>query len=313
MKKLRSTGKKAVALSSAASLLGTSCSGYLDPSFNEADNKTQNESQVSGTRSLPICDGLTEDEYAFIDATVRLIEDLINEKVNPSMLNKDSKTVLESYGYTGNIVMDQDLLKILCAFGNQEFVEAVKGQDIDKFFTLAQKNGLLRYGIDQKTKDINFESLPEPTKQLINDISKSRVINSKYVVHKRAVSDWFVDSVAVAAVVALAAIEVAIFVMVAVLVVGHSEHAPATAKFSTQVAFNKLMNARKVDVWDAFIKHNGTEELYTFMNTQVTGLCDVTIKAIDEFCPEYWDSHSKTETRSSFEIMFMNYLLESEE
>lgn len=285
----------------------------MEPSFYEADNTTKKESQLPGTRSLPICDGLTEDEYAFIDATVRLIEDLINEKVDLSMLNKDSKRVLESYGYTGNIVMDDDLLRILSAFGKPEFVEAVKNQDIERFLNIAQKNGLLRYGIDQNTKDINFKSLPEPTKQLIANVSKSRIINSKDVVHQQAVSDWFVDSVAVAAVIAIAGIEVAIFVMVAVFVVAHSDQATATANFSTQVAFNKLMNARKVDVWDAFTQRNGTRELYTFMDNQITELCDVTIKAIDEICPEYWDSHSKTETRNSLGIMFMNYLFESEQ
>lgn len=312
MKHLHSTGKKAVALTSAASLLGTSCSGYLDPSFYEEDILMTKESQHSGTRSLPICDGLTEDEYAFMDATVRLIEDLIKEKIDISMLNNDSRKVLESYGYTGDIVMDDDLLRILSAFGKPEFVEAVKNQDIDSFLNIAQKNGLLRFAIDQNTKCSNFDSLPEPTKQLITNISNSRSINSNEVLKQQAVSDWFVDSVAVASVIAIAGIEVAIVVMVAVFVVGYSDQGPATANFSTQVAFNKLMNARKVDVWDAFTQRNGTMELYNFMDNRITELCDVTIKAIDEVCPEYWNNHSKTEIRNSLGITFMNYLFESE-
>ena len=312
MKKRHSTEKKAVALTSAASLLGTSCSGYLEPSFYEGDIKTEKENQLPGTRSLPICDGLTQDEYAFMDATIRLIEDLINENIDSSMLVNDSKGVLKSYGYTGDIVMDHELLIILSAFGKPEFVKAVKNQDIESFFNIAKKNGLLRFTINQNTKNSNFNSLPEPTKQLITNIRNSKTINSKDIVKRPVVSDWFVDSVAVAAVIALAGIEVAVVVMVVVLVVGHSDQGPKTANFSTQVSFNKLMNARRVDVWDAFTQRNGTMELYNFMDNRVTELCDVTIKAIDEICPEYWDNHSKTEIRNSLGVTFMNYLFESE-
>ncbi|MDE7180808.1 MAG: hypothetical protein K2N88_06390 [Muribaculaceae bacterium] len=312
MKQRNSTGKKAVVITTVASLLGSSCSGYLEPPLHEESPKTNKVDQNTGTRSLPIYEGLTEDEYAFMDAIIRLIEDMINENIDPNILKNDSKHVLESYGYAGEIIIDDDLLRILSAFGKVEFTEAIRNQDIDSFIKVAKEEGLLRYDIDQRTKDIDFENLPEPTKQLITNIRKSREINNKDVFTQQAISDWFIDSVAVAAVIAIAGIEVAIVVMVVVLGAAKSDRISSVENFSTQVAFNKLMNARKVDVWDAYTQYNGTVGLYNFMDKQITELCDVTLKVVDELYPEYWDIHSKAEIRNSIGILFMNYLFESE-
>lgn len=312
MKQRNSAGKKAVALTTAASILGTSCSGYLEHPLSEDDSATKKESNLKGTRSLPICDDLTEDEYAFVDAIIRLTEDLINENIDSSTLNDDSKNVLESYGYTGEIVMDEDLEKILSAFGNKEFVDAIRNQDVESFINIAQVNGLLRRDINPSKEYNGFESLPEPTKQLITKIKKTRIINNKEMVIQQEISDWFVDSIAVAAVIALVGIEVAVIVMVVVIGAANNNQISATEKFSTQVAFNKLMNARNVDAWDAFIQRNGSTGLYTFIDHRITKLCDVTISAIDEIYPEYWNNHSEVEIRNALGITFMNYLFESE-
>lgn len=311
MKQRHSKGKKAVAITTAASLLGTSCSGYLEQPLLEEDLKTGNVCQITEDKSLPIFEGLTEDEYAFLDAIIRLIEDLINESIDPNILKNDSKQVLESYGYTGEIIMDEDLHVILDAFSNTDFTEAIRNKDIDGFIKVAQKNGLLRSDIDKRTKDFNFENLPESTKQLIKKIRTSKNINDKDAGTQQAVSDWFIDSVAVAAVIAIAGIEVAIFVMVVVLGATNNDQVSPDKKYSTQVAFNKLMNAKQVDVWDAYTQRNGSTELYNFMDDQITELCDLNMKFIDELYPEYWDNHSKSETRNSLGIIFMNYLFES--
>lgn len=312
MKQRNSAGRKAVALTTAASILGTSCSGYLEHPMSEDDPSMIKESNRTETRSLPISDDLTEDEYAFIDAIIQLMEDLINENIDPSALNGDSKHILNLYGYTGEIVMDEDLEKILSAFGNKEFVDAIRNQNIESFINIAQENGLLRHDINPSAEDNNFEDLPEPTKQLITKIKKTRIVNNREMYIQQEISDWFVDSIAVAAVIALLGIEVAVVVMMVVIGAANNHQISATENFSTQVAFNKLMNARNVDAWDAFIQRNGSTELYTFIDHRINQLCDVTIGAINEICPEYWDNHSEVEIRNALGITFMNYLFESE-
>lgn len=313
-------GNKSIALTTAVSLLGSSCSGYLEPPEPKATNQTEKdniEGLTRASRSISVSKSLNDDEYAYLNAIIRLTEDLISGHCNSYDILDDPQNMLLTYGYTGNITPDKDLLRILSAFGDSKFIEAINNHDVTEFIRIAKEKGLIQFDIDTTTPfNSNIENLPESTKNLIAKLSEYRSVNTQSAkapgISNEAISDWFVDSVAVAAVVVLVGIEVAVVVMVVGLAIQQDQTISESTPFSSKLALNRLLNAKQVDVWDVYIQKNGTADIYTFIDNRINELCDYTIMAIDEFAPEFWEQNSKVEVRNNLGLLFMNYLFECE-
>lgn len=312
-----SKGRKSIALTTAVSLLGSSCSSYLEP----FDDPTSMPIQDTFTRSLetkklPLSELLTDDEYAFLDAIIHIAEDLANGNFNSRDLESNIQEILLQYGYEGKILPDSSLMKILIAFGDSDFVDVINNHDLSGFIRLAKEKGLIRK--DNPIQDLSgIDNLPETTKNLIAKIVQNKVAQNQKTSDGSSnfdyeINDWFVDSIAVAAVMVLVGIEVAVIVMIIGLEAPQNLPIEANEEYSSKLTLNRLMQAKQVDVWDAYIQTNGINDIYTFVDERVNKLCDATLLTIDELAPEYWNEHSRNEVRNKITLLYMNYILECE-
>lgn len=314
MKKDFSKGRKSIALTTAVSLLGSSCSSYLEPPGNPMACPTQETFTRSlESKILSLSEVLTDDEYAFLDTIIRITEDLVNGNFNSIELENNPQKILRQYGYEGDILPDESLLKILIAFGDTDFVEAIKNRDLLGFIRLAKEKGLIRKDNAIQT---DIDNISDATKSLISKIVQSKSIqtqgNSAPPISNAEFSDWFVDSIAVAAVIVLVGIEVAVFVMMIGMATQPNQTIEQNGEYSSKLALNRLMQAKQVDVWDAYIQTNGMDDIYTFVDERVNQLCDATLQTIDELAPDYWNQHSRNDVRNNMTLLYMNYFFECE-
>lgn len=316
---LHNKTKKAIAISTIAGLLSSSCSGYLAPSHEEE----QRILNSVASRTLPISDEMTQDDYEYLDAIVRITTDLIEGSGNQnvlSLIGTNPQALLAAYGYTGSQALDEDLAKILLAFQDVDLVNAVQNHDIESFLNLALEKDLLRFdSIDSSDPD-SSANLSETSQALLDKISNLRdykPARGHHPTSQTRFSSWFIDSVAIAVVVVLIGIEVGVVVMAFVLGEVDNDRNPdqdgdaptqENDSISVEIILDRLARSKRAGVLDAYIQANGLQDIIAFANERVDTIWQAMCRSIDEVNPEFWELHSREEVRTNLAVTFTNYL-----
>lgn len=287
--------RKTVIITTVGSLLGTSCSGYLEPASLQLEIEDHTTSRV-----VSISDTLTDDECEFLNAIIRLIDDIISDKFISDNLLLDSKDVLIKYGYYGNIIIDDNLLKILIAFSDANIRKAIENRDIVEFISLVNNLGLIGDG----QSNIDLSNINEELLKKLNDL-KSFDFGATY---QQAVNNWFFEIGIVAFAVALVAVEIAVYT--GIMVAGEMQYSESNNKSvsNSDLILGKMIQSKSVNVWDAYIQKNGVSDFYIFAENEINEISDLVIKIIDDVNPDYWNSNTKEAVRNSIAVFYINYL-----
>lgn len=133
---------KMIAGTVSASILTHSCVPYgdLDDSLYSFDD----QKDELGKNAIPIRINLDSNQAAYLGLIQKLSEDIIKHPVIAKQFYNNPKLFLERYGYKGDINLDDDLLQLIIALGDEDINRAVKLGDADLFIDLCSKKGLLK-------------------------------------------------------------------------------------------------------------------------------------------------------------------------
>ncbi|GHT78844.1 hypothetical protein AGMMS50262_21910 [Bacteroidia bacterium] len=96
-----------------------------------------------GQLAIPMQINLNSSQAAYIGFIQKLSEDIIKYPVIAKQFYNNPKSFMERYGYKGDINMDDDLLKLIIALGDDDINRAVKLGDAGLFIDLCSEKGLL--------------------------------------------------------------------------------------------------------------------------------------------------------------------------
>lgn len=123
----------------ATSILSSSCTYYHSEDVYDRYEPTRN----IGDALLPISIKIKPDDARYIKALQKLSIDILN---NPEIANEalnNPLTVLNKYGYNGDIRLDDTITKIILALGNKEINDAIKNKNMNDFVALCKKYNLI--------------------------------------------------------------------------------------------------------------------------------------------------------------------------
>lgn len=139
----------------ATSIIGASCSGY----FNDNIYEQQIPESDLGHAAIPISLKLKASDAKYINALQQLSMDIFENPEIAQKVYSNPETVLESYGYSGAIKLDDSLIKIVLALGNPEINAAIKEKDMSKFIKLCRKYGFISsYSNSELFKDDYYQA-----------------------------------------------------------------------------------------------------------------------------------------------------------
>jgi hypothetical protein len=142
MLKMNKHVTKVVAGTLSTSILAHSCipfSGYDDLLYN-----FEVQSEEFGKNAIPIRLKFDPNQAAYMGFIQKLSEDIIKYPVIAKQFYNNPDIFLERYGYKGDINLDDDLLKLIIALGDDDINRAVKLGDAGLFIDLCSKKGLLK-------------------------------------------------------------------------------------------------------------------------------------------------------------------------
>jgi hypothetical protein len=151
-----------------ASILTHSCVPYA----NQDDSLYSFDLQKGelGKNAIPLRINLDPDQAAYLGFIQKLSEDIIKYPIVAKQFYNNPKLFLERYGYKGSINMDDDLLQLIIALGDEDINKSVRLGDASLFIDLCSKKGLLknsdemyanlRNQLDNQLIDMDLELLP---------------------------------------------------------------------------------------------------------------------------------------------------------
>lgn len=208
-----------------AALVGTgtiapSCSGYM----NEYQVK---ESELSDEGVSAITMNLSKEEADYLNFLIKLCEDVVDTPIVAREFSKNPQLFVEKYGYKEFVDIEENMLKLILALGDDDINEAIKTGNIKDALILMKDKGLLDSNSYSK---INLSE--EQTKELL----KAFNIDTS-------------DEIALCTTVAAACIFYVVVGAVSVLVVAYTALAGVTAVASLAVA-------TKVEAYGTYSNYN---------------------------------------------------------
>jgi len=164
MKKGDSLTKSILGLS-AASLIAASCSN--DNLWIESDEKSEYLVTLDDEGKAALSINLTQDEIKYLNFLDKLGRDVIKEPVVARQFASDPSAFVQQYGYNGKISLDEGLLKLVLALGDEDINTAVNQNDITTALALMQDKGILD---DISNSDINLKFSDEEIKKIYSEM-----------------------------------------------------------------------------------------------------------------------------------------------
>ena len=134
----RKTFKSVVSGTLASSILVNSCSV---PPINDSLYEKYVPQKDIGDELLPIAFQLKPDDAQYIKALQLLSVDILHDPSIAEAVIADPNGILKKYGYDGVVCLDDSVIKIILALGDEEINQAVKDRDIHKFVDLCRQKG----------------------------------------------------------------------------------------------------------------------------------------------------------------------------
>ena len=134
-----------------ASTLASSCI----PNFGGNDciyNVNPSNDDELGRMAIPISVELSEENVKYMAFLQKLSSDIIREPNIAKEFAKDPEKFAERYGYDAPISLDEGMLNLVLALGDEKINDAIKNNDIRLFYDLCKEKGLFK--LDSNLKEL---------------------------------------------------------------------------------------------------------------------------------------------------------------
>lgn len=146
---------------SSVSIIAASCSS--DGLWTESDENTEYLKSFGDEGNAAISINLTHDEIEYLKFLDKLGKDVIKEPAVARQFASDPNAFIQQYGYKGEINLDEGMLKLVLALGDEDINTAVNQNDITTALALMQNKGILD---DISNSDINIKFSDEEIKKI---------------------------------------------------------------------------------------------------------------------------------------------------
>ncbi len=169
--KKKITPKQIIAGSLAATMLAQACT---EGTFYFADENVidiNNRSHPNGDLIIPLELNTTTEEKEYFVFLNNLAADIIKYPAIANSFAKDPAEFLERYGYTNkNISLDEGMMKLVLALGDEEINEAISQNDIKKLVRLCRDKKIVEYVKDSDIDRINTLLNKNPKLFRLNEV-----------------------------------------------------------------------------------------------------------------------------------------------
>ena len=252
-----------VAITSTSVVL-SSCSGY----FNDCDFIEETQLQDIGENAIEI--SLSNEDSDYLDMLNKLGNDILREPEIAKDFSKNPSKFLSKYGYEGDVDLDENMMRMVLALGDEQINAAIKNNDVGLAVKLMEEKGLL-YN--------TFTNLSLTDEQInrINELMKIDGENTRagqYLSRTQAVLLVVTVVYAVAAIVSQAAVAYNVALAVNALA-GVNAVAGFNAVYSTNVKVSSLTRLNQMS--------NVVENNYVLKILDLKGITDGTYIAANEY------------------------------
>lgn len=120
------------------SIIGSSCTGYI---LDDYQNVIEANLSDSGDAAIKI--ELTNEEIDYLSFLNKLGNDILKEPLIAKEFAENPQAYLIKYGYDKNIDIDESLLKLILALGDEDINCSINEGDVKKTILLLKQKGLL--------------------------------------------------------------------------------------------------------------------------------------------------------------------------
>lgn len=252
---MKTNGKltKIVAGTLASSIFASSCSeGFVEK---EEFLKSEQKGSEDVNNALISMNVETNPEFAkYVDFLGKLSSEIISNPEVAKKFVKQPELYLKKFGYNESVNLDDPIMRIVIALGDEEILNTIKNNDVDTFLSLLEKKNLLS---NNEMEDANVQIYKSV--RLLN--------NSNNGIAKSLLKTQIQRDKALVALVAVAVIAVA---AMAVSVVTFFWTVGRNANIQ-----NLYANEPVLGVWN--MKSGGTTDFYVvdkYLETKLQGVVD---------------------------------------
>jgi hypothetical protein len=190
-------------------ILGASCKPY-------SDNQIVISASLpaKGTHAMEL--DLTKDELDYLRFISKLSDDIVKHPVIAREFAKNPQLFIEKYGYNATIDLDENLMKLVLALGDEDINKAINAGDVKMVLKLMENKNLLN-DFSNSYSSVNFSE--EQTKEIltlmgvdIEDIECYSCTPAVFCVILLAVVFLYVGAVTIGAAALVAALGLALWV-----------------------------------------------------------------------------------------------------
>jgi stage V sporulation protein SpoVS len=276
--------KKVVTGTVSASILASSCVPHPDITDDDSIYGVNGFDENLGKIAVPISINLTPKGAKYIAFLQKLSEDIIRDTAIAREFSKNPESFLQKYGYNESISLEEGMLKLILALGDEDINNAIKNNDIKQFYNLCKGKDLLN--ASTFTSLVNNDEIRDKINELGLDNSAIPELQALFL-----------------AVPVLIFIAVAVFVAVAaeVLVYVHSEASTiGQAQFLMEAVTD---NNPILKIWALRDKKDKT---YLVVDEFVENQINETIETIKQQIPSYFEKNSEEDLRNLLKLNILN-------
>lgn len=284
---------KATAKILSASILTQSCGGdsVLMNGGAEHINEEWIHLRPFDSTIVPLELGLEKSAVRYTDFLAKLAHDIVGDPVVARSFSADPNKMIEAYGVEDlKISLDDELLQLIIAMGDEEIVSSIREKNISKYLRLCREKGLF-----------DRFSMSEHFSPLLRDLNSS--VNQVGSLVTRSNEDSSVVAVAAAVLVGVVAViwAVAVTHVGAMNVVDVATAVHVSAAISTVTIasgeeaksqeIRNLMNSRVLKIWNMQSADSNTT--IAVAEAYIEQLANQCINAIKENFPQVYEKYGE--------------------
>jgi hypothetical protein len=290
------TFNQVVAGTLAASILTSSCTQY--PYINE--NQIYGNAMVSdsdlGEIAIPISLKLKSEDVQYINAIHQVSIDILDNPRKAKEFKENPSAYLKKYGYSGDVNLDDNLLKVTIALSDEDINKAIKKNDFKTFIKLCKDKNIISSSKGIFEDEFYKEQIKKMKGEDIEKIKKSLFrsdYSGEFVDERKGFFLPVVVVIALAAMLAVAAWAYLVF------------HAAVYTKGGTAFKMDDF-STDDFSIIDIYGLKNGMEETFIAVDNYTEEIVNESILAIKELQPDFFNNNSETEVRNLLKINIIN-------
>lgn len=267
---------RVVAGTISASILANSCTPYFEDDDSIYAINTSN--QDLGKIAVPISINLKPEEAKYAAFLQKLSKDIIEHPVIAKEFSKNPELFLQRYGYNESVSLDEGLLNLVLALGDDDINRAIKLNDIKLFYNLCNEKGLLNFQ-SSFGESLSNEELQKKLNDMGIDVANSEDIQAIF---------FTIPVIYIAAVAVVAVVYAAVYDEVAV----GSEYWGSVKKTNLELLTesNPILN-----IWTLKDKKDKT---YFVVSAIVENQINDAIEIVKQKNPSYFERNSEEDLRN---------------